>query len=104
MKNILVFFFLLIFYSLAAGTICEKDKIYIESSTVQVDPNGLTVKINGNAVLVSAIYSDNDGLYILKPLKSWCDQGHSAICFFCEGCGVWYCPHYCGCSNKTTYP
>jgi len=75
----------------------DSQKLYIEPSNIAIDANGLSVYVEGNILSVSAIYKDEKGIFVLPTFEAWCEKGHSTVCFFCEGCDVWYCPHRCRC-------
>lgn len=104
MKNVLVILFTAFSSYLSAfqEVPClqpEAPKLYIKPENVAVDATGLSVYFKGSILSVSAVYFDEKGVYILPTFEAWCEKGHSTVCFFCEGCSVWYCPHRCRCPD-----
>ncbi|CCB85364.1 MULTISPECIES: hypothetical protein [Parachlamydia] len=105
MKKLLAAFILgaLLFCSIVDNLLASEkklntsNKIYIQPQDALTTLSGLFVNIDGVQHPVSSIHCDSEGIYIFKPLDCWCDNGHSTVCFFCEGCSVWYCPYRCGC-------
>lgn len=70
-------FGLCIFTRAWSSELISNDKIYISSESILIGNNGIFAKIDDNIVQSIAIFSDENGIYILKDHISWiCKNGH----------------------------
>lgn len=76
-----------------------REKTYLNNSDIEISQNKILVKIQGKVEPAIALFSDEDGLYILtKKRQGRCPEEYWE-CSTCGGCSPWYVPEcdWCGC-------
>lgn len=93
----------------SASEFCEypdylhEERIDILPSELLITDTGLYLLKFGEAHPLTAVFSDESGLYTIIETKrkdkdgETCPKGHKIIHDECMGCGRWWCPYRCFC-------
>lgn len=108
-KNFILYLILCVFFSNCFSTLFannddQSEKIYIDSSSLLIIEEQLYLKQDGEILSIPALYSDENGLFILvlerpsviKPRT--CINGHD-VYHNCGGCANWWCAFRCKCHS-----
>lgn len=74
------------------------EKIYLQSNEIDISNNQIFVKVENKIVPAIALYSDNQGIFILtKKRQGRCPEEYWE-CSTCSGCSPWHAPDcdWCG--------
>jgi hypothetical protein len=77
------------------------DRIYIASEDLLITKYGIFLMSSGEALPLTAIYVDSQGIYIKKEDKIYdtCLNGHKIYHQACGGCANWWCAFRCKCCS-----